>query len=58
MAKKRRSYPKSANMKYKFDAKDNSIFEDKSSKNVIFRIISDPKEPTYKHEINKEKIDK
>lgn len=27
MAKKRRSYPKSANLKYKFDTKDNSILK-------------------------------
>ena len=27
MAKKRRSYPKSANTKYKFDLKDNSLIK-------------------------------
>ena len=27
MAKKRRSYPKSPNLKYKFDSKDNSILK-------------------------------
>ena len=44
MAKKRRSYPKSANkIKYQFRPKDNIIFEDNSSPNVIFRLISDPK---------------
>ena len=54
MAKKRRSYPKSAN-KWKFDFKprDNTILEDNSSPNVKVKIISDPKEPFYKHIFNK-----
>lgn len=53
--KKRRSYPKSANTKYKFEfrPKDNTIFEDNSSPNVKVKFISDPKEPFYKHIFNK-----
>ena len=55
MAKKRRSYPKSPNLKYKFDSKDNSILKIKQFFNDInftnkFQIISDPNEPFIKLE--------
>lgn len=53
MAKKRRSYPKSPNIKYKIDAKDKTIFEDNVSPNVKFKIINDKNEPFYKHTFNR-----
>lgn len=49
MAKKRRSYPKSANTKYKFDSKDNSILK------IKWKSPNDEKENTIDFRSDKEK---
>lgn len=49
MAKKRRSYPKSANIKYKFDAKDNSLLK------IKWNSPNDKKENTLDIRSDKEK---
>ena len=49
MAKKRRSYPKSANTKYKFDSKDGSIIK------IQWNSPNDKKENTLDIRSDKEK---
>lgn len=54
--KRTKSSTKNNSSKTKYTIKKNNvIFEDKSSPNVIFRLINDKNEPMYKHEIPKEK---
>lgn len=48
-----KSSKSSKKVRYGFDWGNNTIMEDNSSPYVKFKLILDPKEPMYKHEIPK-----
>ena len=44
-----KSSSKKVKIRYKFDSKDNSIMQDKTSPNASFNMIFDKDEPFYRH---------